>query len=270
MLHESNKSRPFAAERAGGFLGGLARFACIAVACLLPLGEAAARQLTVSAAASLANVLREVADAFQAVAPDVSLRLNFGASGTLLQQLAQGAPVDVFASADQATMDRAATRGLIREASRRDFATNRLVLIEPADQAVGLRSLHDLALPQVRRIAIGKPASVPAGRYARELLEDNRLWERLEPKFVPADSVRQVLDYVGRGEVEAGFVYATDALIMKDRVRVAMSLAGASPVSYPIAAVSGSRREELADRFIAFLATPPAREILDRHGFGAP
>jgi molybdate transport system substrate-binding protein len=270
MLRASIKPGLFAGERAGGFLGGLARVACMAVACLLPLGEAAARQLTVSAAASLVNVLREIADAFQTAAPDVSVRLNVGASGTLLQQLAQGAPVDVFASADQATMDRAATRGLIQETSRRDFATSRLVLIEPAVDAVGLGSLHDLARPQVRRIAIGKPASVPAGRYARELLEDNHLWERLAPKFVPADSVRQVLDYVGRGEVEAGFVYATDALVMKDKVKVAASLAGATPVSYPIAVARGSRREDLASRFIAFLATPTAREIFGRHGFGPP
>jgi len=243
--------------------------ALVALGLLLPLG-ASAGQLTVSAAASLTNAFGELGRAFEAEMAGVSVRLNLGASGVLLQQLAQGAPVDVLASADQETMDRAAQRSLIDEATRVDFATNVLVLVEPAVGGIGLGSLQDLDAPQVRRIAVGKPLTVPAGRYARELLERANLWPRLEPKLVQADSVRQVLDYVARGEVEAGFVYRTDAAIMKDKVRIVMEAATGLRVSYPVAVTKDSRVKELAGRFVAFLASPAARRILERHGFGTP
>lgn len=236
---------------------------------LLPFA-ALAQEITVSAAASLTNAFKELAPAFGKANPGASVRFNFAASGALLQQIAQGAPVDVFASADQATMDRAAGQSLIEPGSRSDFATNSVVLIEPAEGATGLKSVQDLAGPAIKRIAVGKVATVPVGRYTREVLEHAGLWTQLAPKFVHADSVRQVLDYVGRGEVEAGFVYATDAAIMEDKVRIVLAATGHQPVSYPIAVVKDSRRKELGARFVAFLATPPAREILARYGFGAP
>jgi molybdate transport system substrate-binding protein len=243
--------------------------ALVALGGLLPVG-ALAGQLTVSAAASLTNAFGELGRAFEAEVPGVSVRLNLGASGVLLQQLAQGAPVDVFASADRETMDRAAQRFLIDEATRIDFATNAVVLVEPAVGGLGLGSLQDLDRARVRRIAIGKPLTVPAGRYARDLLEGANLWARLESKLVQADSVRQVLDYVARGEVEAGFVYRTDAAIMEDKVRIVMAAATDPRVSYPVAVAAESRVKELAGRFVAFLASPAARRILERHGFGAP
>ena len=111
---------------------------------------------------------------------------------------------------------------------------------------------------------------MPVGRYTREVLDSASLWTRLEPKFVQADSVRQVLDYVSRGEVEAAFVYATDAAIMKDRVKIVLTATGHAPVSYPIAVVKDSRQKDIAGKFVAFLSTAPAREILARYGFGAP
>jgi molybdate transport system substrate-binding protein len=247
----------------------LRRFFPVLLGLLLP-SAAIAQEVTVSAAASLTNAFTALAPAFEKATPGVSLRLNFGASGALLQQIAQGAPVDVFASADQATMDRAASRHLIEPGSRVDFATNSVVLIEPARGGIGLASLQDLERPAVRRIAVGKVATVPAGRYTREALENAGLWSTLEPKFVFADSVRQVLDYVSRGEVEAGFVYGTDATIMKNRIRIARTVTGHAPVSYPVALVKDSGRKEAGARFVAFLATAPAREILSRYGFGTP
>ena len=255
----------FAVTRAVAFAVTLA----VALALLLP-SAASAQQLTVSAAASLTNAFRELGAAFEEAERGASVRMNFAGSGVLLQQLVQGAPVDVFASADQETMDRAARRSLLDEASRVDFATNEMVLVEPASGGVGLGSLQDLAGPQVRRVAIGKPATVPAGRYAKELLVREKLWTLLQPKLIQADSVRQVLDYVGRGEVEAGFVYRTDAAIMADRVRIVVAAAGDEPVTYPVAVVKESLQPALAGRFVAFLATPAARQILRRHGFGTP
>lgn len=241
----------------------------LVLAMALPLA-AAAQQITVSAAASLTDAFKELGPKFEAAKPGATVRFNFAASGVLLQQIAQGAPVDVFASADQETMGRAAEQKLIDAATRRNFASNALVLIEPASNAVGVKSLQDLAGAGVRKIAVGKTATVPVGRYTRQALEGAGLWSVLEPKFVQADSVRQVLDYVARGEVEAGFVYRTDAAVMSEKVRIALAPTGSSPVSYPVAVVADSRQKALAGDFVAFLSSDAAREVLARYGFGKP
>src|SRR5690606_36188682 len=137
------------------------------------------------------------------------------ASGILLQQLRQGAPVDVFASADQVTMDQAHEQDLIDSATRRDFVRNTLVVIVPrmaADTAVSASDLMALTQDGFQRIGLGKPDTVPAGRYSQQALQAANLWSTLAARFIYADSVRQVLDYVRRGEVDAGFVYGSDAL----------------------------------------------------------
>ena len=229
-----------------------------------------AQPLTVSAAASLSDAFREIGKAFEATRHGVVVRFNFAASGVLLQQIAQGAPVDVLASADAETMQRAQERKLIDAATRRDFAANTLVLVTPLADAVGIKALADLRHPAVRRIALGKPASVPAGRHARSALEQAGLLPLLEPRLVPADSVRQALDYVARAEVEAGFVYRTDAIALPDRVRIVQPVAGTGPIRYPAAVVSDSRHQPLAREFVQFLASDTAQQILARLGFGRP
>lgn len=234
---------------------------------LLPL-LAGAQSLTVSAAASLTDAFKAIGSRFEAAHPGATLRFNFAASGVLLQQIAQGAPVDVFASADQDTMDRAAAQKLIAADTRRDFASNALVLVTPLAGTVA--RLSDLARADVKRIAVGKPASVPVGRYTRQALEGARLWATLQPKLVFADNVRQVLDYVSRGEVEAGFVYRTDAEIAKDGLRVAQVVGGHAPVTYPVAVVADSRQAALAREFVAFLDGTEAQALLARYGFGRP
>lgn len=243
--------------------------ACLMLAMALPLA-AWSQQLTVSAAASLTDAFKELAPKFEAARPGATVRLNVAASGVLLQQIGQGAPVDVFASADQATMDRAEAQRLIDTASRQNFVRNTLVLVEPAQGGVGLQSLQDLAGAAVKRIAIGKTATVPVGRYTKEVLDAAQLWTPLAPKFVQADSVRQVLDYVARGEVEAGFVYRTDAALMGEKVRVVATPVGATPVSYPIAVVADSRQKALAAEFIAFVQSEAGQRVLARYGFGGP
>lgn len=235
----------------------------------LPL-LAAAQQLTVSAAASLSHAFNELAPKFEAGKPGVTLRLNFSASGALIQQITQGAPVDVFASADQATVTRGIDQKLLDADTQRDFARNTVVLVVPAQGGSDIKLLADLGSPSVRRIAIGKTATVPVGRYTKEVLDAARLWSVLAPKFVFADSVRQVLDYVARGEADAGFVYRTDAAISGDKVKVVLTAQGHTPVSYPVAVVSESRNKALARDFIAFLFTPVAQQVLARHGFGLP
>lgn len=243
--------------------------ALYALALALPL-HAGAQTLTVSAAASLTNAFTDLGKQFEAVAPGARVRLNFAASGVLLQQMSQGAPADVFASADQATMDRAVARKLVDPDTRRDFAANSLVLVTPVQGAPDIGTLQDLPGRAVKLVAIGKPATVPVGRYTQEALEAAGIWKDLEARTVPAESVRQVLDYVARGEVDAGFVYRTDAAIMRDRVRVVLTVPVKTPVTYPVAVAADSREKALAGRFVDFLATPAAREVLARYGFGQP
>ena len=228
---------------------------------------ASAQQLTVSAAASLTDAFKEVGAAFQSMHPEVTVRFNFAASGVLLQQIREGAPVDVFASADEQTVTRGIDAGLFDAATRKDFTANALVLIVTGGQVSSVRTLADLANPEVQRIAIGKTATVPVGRYTQQALETAKLWGPLAPKFVQADSVRQVLDYVSRGEAEAGFVYRTDAVLMRDKVEIVQTVGGHDPVAYPVVTVSASREQTLAKAFIAYLLGPQAQDILKRYGF---
>jgi molybdate transport system substrate-binding protein len=246
-----------------------ARLAVVVLA-LVASDASAAGELTVSAAASLTDAFKEIGRAFDAAHPGTQVRFNFGASGGLLQQVAAGAPVDVLATADQETMDRAESRHLLRPGTRTDFTSNALVLVVPRDATTVPSSLADLAAPAVRRSAIGVPASVPAGRYAKGALESARLWPQVEAKAIGAQSVRQALDYVARGEVDAGFVYATDAAAMPGRVRVAFVVPTVDPIRYPIAVVAASENAAEAERFVAFVGAPPGQAILRRFGFTAP
>jgi molybdate transport system substrate-binding protein len=226
-------------------------------------------ELTVSAAASLANAFREIATAFEQLGPGRRVLTNFAGSGALLQQIAHGAPVDVFAPADQETMDRAQVQGLIDAGLRHDFAANRLVVVVPIGPAAMPASLAALVDPVFARIAIGTPASVPAGRYARQALEKAGLWSQLAGRTIGTQSVRQALDYVARGEVDAGFVYATDAALIPDRVRLALTVP-TEPVRYPIARVRTAAEPGLAQAFIDYVRSPQGQAILSRHGFAPP
>ncbi|KRG43967.1 molybdate ABC transporter substrate-binding protein [Stenotrophomonas pictorum JCM 9942] len=231
---------------------------------------AAAVELTVSAASSLTESFREIAAAYEAVNPDIRVDLNFAASGVLLQQIARGAPVDVFASADQATMALAAQRGLVVPATRQIFAVNSLWVVVPPQARGKPASLVALAEPGVRRITIGNPDSVPAGRYAREVLQQAGLWQALQPRMINTQNVRQSLDYVARGEVDAGFVYATDAQAMPGRVHRAFQVPVPGGISYPLAMVRTTRSPAHARAFMAFVRSAQGQAILRRHGFGSP
>jgi len=243
------------------------RFLMAAVLALAFL-PALAGELTVSAASSLTQAFRDMAQAYQTRYPEARVALNFGASGALLQQIARGAPVDVFAAADQETMDQAEAQGLVLAGERRDFVRNTLVLITAADSTLALRRLEDLGQATVTRIALGNPDSVPAGRYARRALEAPRLWPVLQAKVITTQNVRQSLDYVARGEVDAGFVYGTDAALMKDKVKVVLEVPLDIAIRYPVAKITASPRGEEARRFMAYLASPAALAILAHHGFG--
>ncbi|MBK6657175.1 MAG: molybdate ABC transporter substrate-binding protein [Proteobacteria bacterium] len=229
-----------------------------------------AEEITVSAAASLGNAFREMASAFQAEHAEVEVLLNFAPSDALLQQLGAGAPIDVLATADGETMDKAVARKLVAPASRRDFAGNSLVVVTPADGRLAITALTDLKQAGVKRIALGNPAGVPAGRYAQGALQQAGLWPLPTGKAVYAQSVRQALDYVARGEVEAGFVYATDARMHADKVKVALDAPTDQAIIYPLAVTRDSRNKDSAAAFIAFVMSPAGQAVLARFGFKAP
>ncbi|MET0335338.1 MAG: molybdate ABC transporter substrate-binding protein [Rhizobacter sp.] len=246
-----------------------ARHACAALALLVSLSSQAA-ELTVSAASSLTNAFNELGPVFEAANPGDKVQFNYAASGALLQQIAKGAPVDVFASADQETMDQAQTQNLVKPAQRKNFVSNTLVVIVPAASAHVPKAVTDLGQTTYQRIAIGLPASVPVGRYTKGVLEAAGLWTAIEPKMIGANNVRQALDYVARAEVDAGFVYATDAALMQDKVKVALSVPTKTPILYPVVPLAASPQAALAQRFVDFLSSPQAQAVLAKYGFGKP
>jgi len=242
------------------------RITAVLLSCVA--ASASAADITVSAAASLNNAFREAASAFEAAHPGDKVLLNFGASDALVAQIAKGAPVDLFASADQEAMDKALPH--VAGGSRRDFASNRLVIAVPVNSTLQWRTLADLGQPGVKRLTTGNPANVPVGRYGKSSLEKAGLWQSLEPKFVFAANVRQALDYVARGEVDAGLVYQTDVASQADKVRSVLAVPTARPISYPMAVIKDAPNAAGAHAFADFIMSAGGQAILARHGFGKP
>jgi len=226
-------------------------------------------EITISAAISLKNAFEDIAMVFQERNAGAKLLFNFGASGDLARQIEAGAPVDVFASAAQKDMDDIDRKGLVASNSRKNFAGNAVVLIKPANSNIPINSLEDLRRREVGKIAIGNPKTVPAGRYAEEALRHFNLWEGLKEKLVFAENVRQVLDYVARGEVDAGLVYSTDAMVRSKEVKVVMKLPEGShqPVIYPIGVVKGTKEESLSRAFVDLVLSAEGQKILSQYGF---
>jgi molybdate transport system substrate-binding protein len=194
----------------------------LALPLLLLLPGARAHELTLLAASSLADALTEAAPAFTN-ASGHRLRLGFAASGTLARQIEQGAPADLFVSADQLRVDQLERAGLLLPGTRRPLLANLLVVAVPSDFAADLASPADLRSTSFRRIALGDPATVPAGTYARSLLDKLGLWSELQPRLLPVTSVRAALATLEAGHADAAFVYRTDAL-STPRVRIALEL----------------------------------------------
>jgi molybdate transport system substrate-binding protein len=223
-------------------------------------------ELLVSAAASLTDSFKEIGKAYEAENPGMTVRFNFGASGSLLQQIEQGAPVDIFASADQQSMDKAEREGFILPAGRTDFIGNSLVLITPLHMT-GVKGVADLQSGLVQKISMGNPASVPAGRYARAALDKLGIGAELAPKYVLGSSVKQALEYVMRQEVEAAFVFGSDAELVKERVRLVTEMPTVTPIVYPVAVVAASAKQEEALAFIRYLQGAAAQNIFAGYGF---
>jgi molybdate transport system substrate-binding protein len=222
--------------------------------------------LTISAAASLQETLGEVETLYRFDHTAVDFRNNFGSSGTLAREIEQGAPVDVFISAAARPMDNLEEKGLLAVGTRANLVHNSLVLIAPLDSK--LKEFAELGEKSTRLIAVGDPASVPAGEYAQQTLNTLHLYDQVKAKMVLAKDVRQVLTYVETGNADAGFVYATDAQMSHGaRVVAVVPESAHDPIVYPAAVVKTSENQEEARRFVKFLGSPEAKEIFTKHGY---
>ena len=242
----------------------------LVLALAVPATAAQAADLIVSAAASLTDVLKDVKPLFEAKHPGATVVYNMASSGDLYRQLESGAPADVYASANLKWMDQAVAKKLVDESTRITFATNSLVLAVPTGNPAKVKAVADLTGKAVGRVGIGVPEHVPAGAYAKKALEALKLWDVLQPKLIPGESVRQILDYLVRGEVDAGFVYATDAKKGGEAVLTLAAVPEAGVVTYPVAVVATSTQKALAAEFVKFLAGPEAAPAFAARGFSKP
>jgi molybdate transport system substrate-binding protein len=254
-----------------GFLGiaiaGLILTVVLPLVTPSPVIDQSNTNILISAAASLKEVLEEIKPLYQQSKSDINITYNFGASGALQQQIEQGAPADIFISAGKKQMDALEKKGLLVSGTRANLANNRLVLIVAAD-VVGITSLYNLTDAKIKKIAIGEPRSVPAGQYGEEVLKKLKLYDRLKPKLVFANNVRQVLAAVETGNAEAGLVYATDAKTSnKVKVVVAADDKYHSPIVYPIAVLKNSKNPSVAKEFVKFLSDSQAKDVFKKYGF---
>jgi molybdate transport system substrate-binding protein len=251
---------------------GILFWAALHVSMNLRISAQPKDELLVSAAISLKSSFEEIGAIYEKQT-GVRVRFNLGASGLLQKQLEAGAPVDIFASAGEKQMDELQAKGLIEIKTRRLFARNDLVLVIVPEAKRLIHSFKDLVRPEIRKIAIGNPKTVPAGEYAQEALKNLKLWDVLQPRFVLAENARQILDYVSRGEVEAGLVYTSDVSTSNDMLIVPVTRAPEGthrPILYPIATVKGSSQAENARRFIDLTVSKTGQSILAKYGFLSP
>lgn len=224
--------------------------------------------ITVSAAISLKDAFNDLAEIYRSQTGKI-VKFNFGASGTLQKQIETGAPADIFASAGTKQMDELAEKGLIDEKTRKDFAQNKLVLIVPKDSKLNLSDFSELI--KAEKIAVGNPKTVPAGQYTEQVFEKLKLTQTLKSKLVFAENVRQVLDYVSRGEVDAGIVYSSDVNAALDEVKVAATAKDElhQPILYPIVVLKDAVHKQAAQEFVNLVFSPEGQEVLEFYGFTA-
>ena len=240
----------------------------IAMACVLMLAAATrAADLTVFAAASLTDSLKQIGSNYEQQTGQ-RVDFNFEASSVLARQIEQGAPADIFFSADETQMERLAAQSLIDPATRQDRLANSLVVVVPADSTLQIDSAGDLAGDGVKRIALGDPRAVPAGVYTKAWLTKLQLWDAVEPKVVPMENVRAALAAVDSDNVDAGVVYKTDAAISKN-VKIAYEVprADGPDIRYPMAVVKASPQPEAAAKFLKYLDSDDAANVFKKFGF---
>src|SRR3984957_1799193 len=243
----------------------------IAPALVWASAPASASEITVSAAISLKDALDEIGKEYEGSHAGAKVVFNYGGSGTLRNQIEQGAPVDVFFSASEKDMDALNAKSLIQSDTRRDIVANTLVLIVPADRDSGIHDFADLAAAQVKTIAVGEPTTVPAGMYAQQAFTALGITTAVQGKLVLAKDVRQALTFVATGNADAGVVYSTDARTTS-KVRVVATARASShdPIIYPVAVLKGARHPAEALALVGYFAADDAKAIFQKFGFTIP
>lgn len=221
--------------------------------------------LTISAAASLKDAIAEIQQLYTQQQP-VTITNNFGASGSLQQQIEQGAPVDIFISAAATQMDALQQKELILTDTRKNILSNQVVLIAPKNSNL-VSNFKDLTSSRVQKIALGEPKSVPAGKYAQEVLTFYNIFNQIKPKIIYAKDVRQVLTYVETGNVDAGIIYITDAKVSDVKIVAIAPANSHSPVVYPVAVIKASKNINAAKKFGQFLSSKVASDMFNKYGF---
>jgi molybdate transport system substrate-binding protein len=224
-------------------------------------------ELIVSAAVSLKDVLEEIKPIYNKEKSNIKITYNFGASGSLQQQIEQGAPVDIFISAAKKQMDALQNKNLLLNETRKNLLKNKIVLIVTKNNTT-IKNFQDLATNKSKRIAIGEPKSVPAGQYAQEILTSLGLLNKVKDKVIYAKDVRQVLSYVATENVDAGFIYLTDAKTSNDvKIIATASEKSHSPIIYPVAVLKNIKSANQAKAFVQFLLGNKAKIIFQKYGF---
>ena len=232
----------------------------------LVLHNANAAEVNVYAAASLTDVMKKIAADYEKESTD-KIVFNFGASSLLARQIMERAPADIFFSADEAKMDDLQKAGLIVTETRHDLLSNSLVIVVPNDSKLMITSPDEL-LTKTQKIAIADPRAVPAGIYTKEYLSGFGLWDKLQSKMVPTENVRNALAAVESGNVDAGFVYKTDANISKKvKIVFGVPIENGRKILYPVAIVNEAKDKSAAERFLRYLESAKARTLFERYGF---
>ena len=226
-----------------------------------------ADDILVAAAASLSDVLKELAKVYQANSKHKIL-LTLGPSNFLARQIDEGAPADIFFSADLAQMDMLDRNHRLEPGTRINLLSNQLVIVVPSDSRLRIASPQDLLISEVKKIALADPSAVPVGIYTSKYLTEEGVWERIKPKVVPVMDVRATLASVEAGNVEAGFVYKTDAAISnKVRIVYEVSIEKGPKITYPIAIVKESKKKDAARGFLKFVSSPAGKSAFKKYGF---
>jgi molybdate transport system substrate-binding protein len=226
-----------------------------------------ADEILVSAAASLTDVLKEISSAYQAKSKH-TVKFNFGPSSGLARQIEEGAPADMFFSADLPQMEKLDKSGRLEAGTRKNLLSNQLVIIAPADSKLAMSSAKDLLNTAIKRVALAEPSSVPVGVYSKKYLTDEGLWNKIEGKVVPVRDVRATLASVESGNVEAGFVYKTDAAVSKKvKIVYEVPVDKGPKITYPVAIVKESKHKDAARDFMSYVQSSAAKAAFKKYGF---
>jgi|GEM_PF-33555 molybdenum ABC transporter, periplasmic molybdate-binding protein len=225
--------------------------------------------LTISAAASLKSALDEIQTLYKAEKPNATLAISYGGSGTLQQQIEQGAPVDVFLSAATSNMKALKDKSLLDDSTMKNLLQNKVVLIVPSDSKAKIASFEDVKNADIKKIALGEPTTVPAGKYAEQIFTYYNMLDAVKAKVVYAKDVTEVRTFVESGNVDAGVVYSTDAMVSGDKVKIVATAAEGShdPVTYPGAVIKATKHAAASKDFLNYLSTDAAKAVFVKYGF---